>query len=421
MSKLPFQLSNGQQTALDKFVEFLLNPYKTYFVLEGYAGTGKSTLVKELMERLPDYMDEFVIKNPDSPTYTVALTATTNKAAEVLSVMSGTGVETIHKFLGLRVFTDYKTGVTKLTPKNRDIATGFLLFIDEASFIDFDLLKYIGRRTANCKIVFMGDRGQLSPVGLNGIPPVFTQGYDGAMLTEVMRQMVDGVPKANPVTDLATAFREVVHGGEWPKIKNDPPYIKVLDPEAFDEAIKVEFSRDDWRYSDSKILGWTNACVIRYNRMVGELVTGTPHLEVGDYAVSNKAVIISDGGLKTDELVQITGMGEPTEEYDCPGQWIEVNHDQRLFFPTSLEDKKRAFNAAKNKSKFKVMQEIDQEWVDLRHAFAQTVNKSQGSTYDRVYIDLSDIMRCNIGEQVARMLYVAVSRARFEVIFKKGM
>jgi hypothetical protein len=184
--------------------------------------------------------------------------------------------------------------------------------------------------------------------------------------------------------------------------------------------IMEEFTREDWRYNDSKVLGWTNACVISYNHMIGTQVTGTPHLEIGDYAVSNKAVIISGGGLKTDEMVQITGMEATTEEHGCEGQWVTINHDQRLFFPVSLEAKRQAFNAAKAKNQWKVQQEIDQEWIDLRHAFAQTVNKSQGSTYDRVFIDMADIMRCNVGEQCARMLYVAVSRARFQVIFKKG-
>jgi ATP-dependent exoDNAse (exonuclease V) alpha subunit len=60
-----------------------------------------------------------------------------------------------------------------------------------------------------------------------------------------------------------------------------------------------------------------------------------------------------------------------------------------------------------------------ENWIDLRAAYAQTVNKSQGSTYDRVFIDLDDIRRCNSGDQIARMLYVAVSRAR-EQVFLTG-
>lgn len=54
-------------------------------------------------------------------------------------------------------------------------------------------------------------------------------------------------------------------------------------------------------------------------------------------------------------------------------------------------------------------------WIDLRAAYACTINKAQGSTYDKVFIDLDDIKKCNSGNQIARMLYVGVSRARLIV------
>ena len=60
---------------------------------------------------------------------------------------------------------------------------------------------------------------------------------------------------------------------------------------------------------------------------------------------------------------------------------------------------------------------IERTWIDLRAAYAQTVDKSQGSTYDKVFIDLDDISHCTSGARIARMLYVAVSRARHQVIF----
>jgi ATP-dependent exoDNAse (exonuclease V) alpha subunit len=56
-------------------------------------------------------------------------------------------------------------------------------------------------------------------------------------------------------------------------------------------------------------------------------------------------------------------------------------------------------------------------WIDLRPSFAQTVNKSQGSTYDIVMIDLNDICsKCRTLEQLARILYVALSRGRSRII-----
>ena len=49
--------------------------------------------------------------------------------------------------------------------------------------------------------------------------------------------------------------------------------------------------------------------------------------------------------------------------------------------------------------------------------FASTVNKAQGSTYDTVYLDLNDIGKCQDRDQVNRMLYVGVSRAKHKVVF----
>ena len=54
---------------------------------------------------------------------------------------------------------------------------------------------------------------------------------------------------------------------------------------------------------------------------------------------------------------------------------------------------------------------MDNNWIDLRAAYASTINKAQGSTYKTVFIDLDDIKRCNSGDQIARMMYVGVSRA----------
>ena len=60
---------------------------------------------------------------------------------------------------------------------------------------------------------------------------------------------------------------------------------------------------------------------------------------------------------------------------------------------------------------------IENHYVDLRLAYASTVNKAQGSTYDNVYIDLNDIGKCYDKDQVRRMLYVALSRARHKAVF----
>ena len=81
----------------------------------------------------------------------------------------------------------------------------------------------------------------------------------------------------------------------------------------------------------------------------------------------------------------------------------------------AVSDKNARLKLARVQEEWSIVEEIEERWVDLRAAYACTVNKAQGSTFDRVYIDLTDIGRCTSGDQIARMLYVAVSRARRQV------
>jgi ATP-dependent exoDNAse (exonuclease V) alpha subunit len=83
--------------------------------------------------------------------------------------------------------------------------------------------------------------------------------------------------------------------------------------------------------------------------------------------------------------------------------------------PNVLADKNARIRKAKGDDMYMLIAEIENQWVDLRAAYACTINKAQGSTFDRVFIDLDDIRRCNSGDQIARMLYVGVSRARHQV------
>ena len=404
-------LTDDQQAAKDEFISFLADPIETVFVLEGYSGTGKSTLVAHLLDNLPNLMKTVRLINPKAKSYQVELTATTNKAAEALAHISGSlDVTTIHSKLGLRVQTDSTTGKSTLVPSRKDYEYGKLLFIDEASYIDSHLLSLIFKSVKDCKIVFMGDPAQLTPV-MSTSTPVFNAGFRGAKLSQVVRQA-----EGNPIVGLSTKFRETVETGEFFQFKPDGSHVQHMPRDLFEKEIIAEFSRPDWKYHCSKILGWTNKCVIGYNRAVNEVIKGDPDFQVGDYAICNKYVNYNRMSIKTDETVLITEIGPDTSEYGIAGNKVTLNNRSSFFMPKHRSDAQSALKHYRDAGEFKIAQEIDQAWIDLRAAFAQTVNKSQGSTYDRVFIDLDDISRCNSGEQIARMMYVGVSRARTKVM-----
>lgn len=404
-------LTADQQNALDAFFQFLVDPEEHVFVLSGFSGCGKTTLVRELLDHIPKYFSMAKLVYPKFKEYAIALTATTNKAAENLGRITGADVSTIHSALGLMVRTDYSTGKTSLAvnPRRRDqLLTQHLLVVDEGSYVDSDLLGLIFKRTQNCKILFVGDPAQLAPVKSSSTP-VFDAGFKGAALTEVVRQAKD-----NPIIDLSTKFRHTVTTGEWLTFKPDGNSVIHLDHEDFLQAIEQEFTRPDWQYLDSKVLAWTNKAVQDYNHHINTLVKGVPHFQIGDYAVCNSYVQLGKTSIKTDQLVEITDIGPEHDRYGALGRLFTLNGSSQCFMPNSLEERKKVLTQAR-KDESSAVFEIEESWIDLRAAYAQTVNKAQGSTYDKVFINLTDISKCTNGNALARMLYVAVSRARTQV------
>lgn len=406
-------LTGGQQNALDTFVGFLVHPQQSAMVIEGYSGTGKSTLIDSLLKQMPKLLKTCRLLDPNMKEYELQLTATTHKAAENFSNITGMDVPTIHSFLNLKLDKDLRTGKTTLVPKkwNQPKQAGCLLLIDEASYIDSGLLQLIFEQTENCKIVFIGDPAQLLlPRSTNA--PVFCAGFPTASLTEVVRQAA-----GNPIVAASTMFRNVVNGETWGKIPVDGVALRHLVRKDFNAEVKTEFLRSDWKYRDSKILCWTNEKVVQYNAELRQMLTGDPAFQVGDYAEVNAYVANGKDSLKNGQTVCITQIEPDTLELGCPGNWMTLDNSKRFFQPKTLAGRKQAHKEAKadndGRGNWDALNAIE-GWVDLRWVFAQTVNKSQGSTYDKVYIDLDDFKRCYNGNTLARLMYVATSRARHQ-------
>lgn len=398
-------LTAGQDNAFKGFASFVTDPSQKVLVIEGYSGTGKSTLVKHLIAALPNLMAAAKLIQPSLIERTVVLTATTNKACEALKALSGMNVQTIHSFLELRVETDYKTMKTKVMPRTQNIKEDYLILIDEASYLDKDMLGYIFKRTKDCKIVFIGDPAQLLAVG-SFKAPAFCAGFNTVKLDEVMRH-------GGPILDMATGFRGTVETGKWPQFKPDGDVIRYVSRDDFENAIIAEFSRDDWGHNDSQVLAWTNKCVVRYNHAISDHVSGTPEFQEGDYGVVNRFMNLNggQGSFKTDETVIVTKVGPDTTEHNVPGNFLEINGRSTVFLPKTPQLKKNAIKAAQEEGNYSLVAYIDNNWIDLRAQFASTINKAQGSTYKTVFLDLDDIKKCNSGDQIARMMYVGVSRA----------
>lgn len=410
------QLSEDQQKALQEFYLFYTSTTENVFVIAGNAGCGKTTLVNNIIKNLPKFVQSCKLLNASVKEYGIYLTATTNKAADNLRELTNyprNDVTTIHSLLGLVVKTDYQSNKSIVTRKSKHTYVSHsLIFIDEASYIDSHLLQIIFECVDKCKIVFIGDPAQLTPVKSNYCP-VFLSGFKTVTLNKVMRQAEN-----NPIINLALKFRDTVNTDKFFKFKPDNFHIQHFNKEDFLKKIEERFSIPNWSYSCSKVLAWTNACVVDYNNYIQNKVHGKTTFKVNDYALCNSYVHTKDLSYKANSIVQISSISPDTYSYGVLGNFMSFDGltlFNVIFVPKSFQDINDALKKAKSECDEDTMRIISETFMDLRAVFACTINKSQGSTYDEVFIDLDNIKKCNQSNQVARMLYVAISRARHHV------
>lgn len=204
MITLDFTLE--QEAMLDRILEWRASGWRErdpYLTLGGYAGTGKTTLISYLAERWAR----------------VAILALCGKAVHVLRA-KGARAQTIHNLL----YVPYWTSDGKLRFRKRhtldDIET---MIVDEASMIDhvlcMDILSF------RVPVLFVGDHGQLEPIGTNA----------NLMVNPMLRlETVHRQARDNPILRLATAFRE---GRAVPFWKDPHGRLEVVSRRRFDHLV----------------------------------------------------------------------------------------------------------------------------------------------------------------------------------------
>lgn len=411
LSTQTFTPTVDQQNASNALCAFLCNADQKYFVLKGYSGTGKSTLVKQFITvDLPRILQTLHLLNPSAPEYALELTATTNKAAENLEHLTGYPVQTIHSLMSLVPRKDYSTGKTYLTVKSAQVDPIYrsIIIVDEASYIGWQLLKLIERQTKECKVIYIGDPAQLTPV-MSTDTPAFNKGYPEAELKEVVRNQ-------GRILELATGFRHAVTSGRFTDFTPDGFEVVHMSQNDFELEVQKEFSRADWNCWDSRVLTWTNERSIQYNNFVSEARSGSPDFKVDDYAIVNTFMGQGNSKLATGASVVISSIA-PYTCHGVPGNYFGFHGvTTKYFMPLNYKDKEKTIKQFAAKNDLVMAANIDKSWIDLRGAYASTVNKAQGSTYNKVFIDVNDIAKCRSGDQIARLMYVATSRAKSQVI-----
>lgn len=419
------QLNADQQAAADEFYKFLIDPTQKEISISGPAGTGKTYLLQHLDQTvMPSYRELCKIMGYGEVINKVEFTALTNRAADVLSETMKKRAQTIHSFMNLKVYDDYDSGKQKIQKtRNFNVHYQTLIFIDEASMIDETLYRIIQEGThSSCKIVYVGDHNQLSPVG-ERLSVVFSQPHIKRL--ELKTPVRNAAQPA--LMALCQQFRETVETGKFKPITLVPGVIELLSDQEMQAHVNGNFVDENY---DSRILAYTNNQVKDYNDYIRSI------RGYGD-RLHNKEIVINNTGM---ELPGNQGMLSAEMEFmvripdNAPDQTIIVDGSEIHAYTVQLIslkggviytvlqplDKDFATKLTKYFGRQKMWPQYFQMknlFPDLRSRSASTVYKAQGSTFDSVYIDLQNIGTSNVPNQVARMLYVAASRPRNKIYF----
>jgi exodeoxyribonuclease-5 len=411
-------LNAGQQAAADGFFQFLFEPHNE-MIISGPGGVGKTFLMGHLIDEIMPQYHRTCLMMGIKPEYDqVVMAATTNKAAEVLSVSTGRPTETIHSFLNLKVTDDFATGKSKLTKTGAwTVHQKKIVFIDESSMIDGDLLAMIREGTCKCKIIYVGDHCQLSPI-MEPISPIYNQRLPFFELTEPMRT---GDQDLQAIND---QLRQTVETGVFGPIRVVPGVIDYLDDAAMQAEIDATFQSVS---NDSRILAYTNKRVVAYNDYIREIRQFTDTYTVGERLINNSSIQLKAGSrLRVEEEIVIEEIADHTEHLDVEdGVTLEIrrcNFHSNLgcYRDIPLPEDKNHFTALvahyKRQKNWNRYFYLKNHFPDLRPRDAATMHKAQGSSHDTVMIDLGDLSTCHNPNQAARLLYVGFSRARNRVI-----
>lgn len=391
------------------------------FSISGPAGTGKTFLMCHTMNNVrEDYerMSELLGLKPIN--FEPVLTATTNKAAEVLQQATGFPTSTIHSALKLKVYDDYNTGVSKINKTREWIKlSNKLFFIDEASMVDETLYGFIDETLDDtCKVIFLGDHCQLAPVK-EELSKVYAESKPTAQLSIPVRNA--GQPA---LVQLCEQLRQTVETGVFKPIEPVPGVIDYVDGADAQSYIDQEFKTEE---TDARILCYTNNRVHEYVDYIRQLRGYPVHLTNPEYVILNSTYIAGKTMLQTESEFQIQEVQDPKptvfqdEQFalmtrnvvlKTPGTTIKYN----VLIAENKEELQKLKRLAAHQKNWVVYYSLKNKIADLRPRDASTIYKAQGSTFKTAFLDIGNIGTCMSPSQTARMLYVGASRAKERVL-----
>ena len=450
--KFPHDPTAKQSVALQKLASFVLSKEKdSVFMLKGFAGTGKTTIVGT------------IVTNLWKTTMKAVLMAPTGRAAKVMSNYSGTQAFTIHR----KIYFPKKQsggGVQFVLSPNKHRNTIFI--VDEASMIPDtptdsklmengslldDLLMYV-YSGHNCKLILIGDTAQLPPVHLN-ISPALDENQLGLNynkevirleLDEVVRQAEDSGILVN-----ATNLREQLQSEFFDDFKFSVSHytdiVRLVDGNDIQEAIDDSYSQNG--KEETAIIVRSNKRANLYNENIRNRILYLENeLATGDYmmVVKNNYFWLKPtseaGFIANGDIIEVLEIFAIKELYGFKFAEVKVkmvDYPNQKPFETvllldtimaetpslSYEDGNRLYQEvmkdyADEKSKYKKFLAVKNNKffnaLQVKFSYAITCHKSQGGQWNTVFVE-QPYLPNGIDKEYLRWLYTAVTRAKHKL------
>lgn len=445
----PFEPTLKQDIFFQKVAEFVINSTnKDLFVLKGYAGTGKTTVISTIVNQLKNANQKYLLLAP------------TGRAAKVISNYSNKPAFTIHK----KIYFPKKSsggGVTFTLQPNKFTNTIFI--IDEASMISDtnqesklyengslldDLLSFVDAGK-NCKAIFVGDTAQLPPVHLDISPALdmdslalqYNKEVHHIELDEVMRQEEDSGILFN-----ATELREILKSHFIDTYKFNlngfKDIVRLQDGYDIQDAIQDAFSY--YGLEETAFIVRSNKRANQYNEQIRSRILGKENeISSGDYmmVVKNNYFWLKDsdeaGFIANGDIIEVLEIRNIKELYgfkfatvkirmvDYPNQ---IPFDTILLLDTIKSESPSLTYEESNKlyqevmldyedetTKYKKFQKVkNNEYfnaLQVKFSYAITCHKSQGGQWNTVFIE-QPYLPNGIDKDYIRWLYTAMTRAK---------
>ncbi|WP_372776827.1 ATP-dependent RecD-like DNA helicase [Mangrovibacterium sp.] len=447
VENLGFSPTEGQRILAEKLAKFITDQTADQiFLLKGYAGTGKTSMVSALVQTLTAFKIQTVLLAP------------TGRAAKVLSTYAGKSAYTIHKKIYRQQSSSDGMGRFVL---DKNLLKDCFFLVDEASMISNssldgsvfgsgrvldDLYEYV-YSGQNCKLILVGDTAQLPPVGMELNPALDAHElelYGGEIeeveLEEVVRQELD-----SGILHNATALREIISEddffGDYFPIELDG-YADIHRIGGGDLIEKISECYSRYGEQQTMVITRSNKRANKFNEGIrSAILYKESEITVGDLLmiVKNNYYWLADDErldfIANGDIVEVKSIRKHEDLYgyrfaNVSLKFIDYDDlevDCKIFLDTlnietasfSSEDNQKLFHAVAEdyidiRSKKKRWEKIRENpyfnALQVKFAYAVTCHKAQGGQWDAVFIDQGYLVEDMLNKEFLRWLYTAFTR-----------